>query len=168
MIKNRRNIIIIGALILVLNLLNSSALAAIETDITVTPTEPTPLSKITFTAQITGENVTSVKIYVQECNPTFCFSDWIIGTMETVGSGKYQGEINLTHSDATYIYYWLVVIADGTEYDLQDEKVTLNLKINSNNGNDNDNSNKSPGFELIVLILGITLLAFVLKKKRLK
>lgn len=165
MIKNKKNIIIIGLLILILNLLNSNALAAIETNITIIPIEPEPLSKITFNAQITSENVTNVKIYVQECNPSFCFSDWIIGTMVQISLDEYQGDITLTHSDATYIYYWLVFIANGTEYDLMDEKVTLNLKINNSTDN---NDNKSPGFELTVLIIGITLLAFILKKKRLK
>jgi hypothetical protein len=163
LIKNRRNIIIIGVLIIVINLLNSSALATSKPDITVTPTEPTPLSKITFTAQITYENVTDVKIYVQECSTTLCYPEWLNKTMEPLSSGKYQGDITLKHSNAAYIYYWLVVTANGSIYDLQNDKVTLNLKINTSNGNDD---NKSPGFELIILIIGITLLAYILKKKR--
>jgi hypothetical protein len=154
-----------SVLFLVLIILNSCALSAIETDINYVPAEPAPLSNITFTAQITADNVTSVKIYVQECNPTFCFSDWIIETMSQVGPDEYQGEVKLTHSDATYLFYWLVIVADGTEHDLQEEKGTLNLKISETDGN---GENNSPGFELIALIIGITLLAFIYKKKRLK
>ena len=150
---------------MILNLLNSSALAAIETNITINPTEPAPLSKITFNAQITGKNVTNVKIYVQECNQNICYAVWHNETMSQISSDEYQSSITLTHADATYINYWLVVIADGTEYNLIDDKVTLNLKINNTNEN---NDNKSPGFELIVVIIGITLLAFIPKKKRLK
>jgi hypothetical protein len=138
---------------------------AAEPTMTISPTQPAPLSTITFTAQV-DEPATAVRLLIQECNAHsgVCYARQNL-SMTDLGDGSYKTTVTLEHQDATYIQYSLLVQTDGgwTPY-LEETKVTLQQQSNNNSGG---NTNGSPGFEVAAVLLAATfIMMFVFWHKR--
>lgn len=164
--------IIFGIIIIMSFLLSTLMTAAVPSyDIELSPNKPKPSSSITFTVTFSDDSLTDVNIIVAECkienNDESCFADMIDEPMDKIGSGEYQKQVTLKHSDATYIKYWLAVEENGEIKDLSDELVQIDLDISTSAGEDNgDDSEESPGFELLVLLVSLVILIAIIRKKR--
>ena len=166
--KNLRlSILIVCSVFLCLYLSISSVMAQPAVDITFEPEEPAPESTITFTATVSGENISEVYICLSECKEGLCYADSFNESMDEISEGVYQKEITMIHSDATYIEYWAVFNDNGTWYDFQEE--TANLKTSSDDNGDTtngDDTDDTPGFEMILILLSLVALIFLFKRKR--
>jgi hypothetical protein len=155
-----------------------SALAAepILGEVTLNPEHPTKLTKITFTANIIGEDIKTVKIIVLECNATtgICQNNRDNQTMQHIEGSLYRANVTLDYAPASYITYWVYVESNtGATTTLPDTHgVKLNLSVTSNNGNNGNNSDggkKSPGFEVVLIIAavcGAVILVVLVGRKR--
>ena len=163
-----KKILIAIIVILCLCVLNANVIAGpVVDEITFVPSNPPPVSSITFTAKLSGANIDEVYIIVKECKGDFCFALGFNESMDEIASGQYQKEITLNQPDATNIQYWLIINSDGTWYDFQDEYTEVDLSLPSDgNGGGGDDSGNAPGFELLIMFLSIAILAFIVKRKR--
>lgn len=134
--------------------------------IKVTPDKPALLSDVTFSVDISGDSITSVRIIIRECNKEIglCHAPPQNISMEKVSSDIYEADVTLLHDDVTSITYNVVVKSDGkwTDYD----EYTTYLSVSSNsNGND---SIGTPGFEIFVFLIAIISFSLIYKKIRQK
>jgi len=136
-------------------------------EVTLDPEDPAPQSTITFTAVITSEDtLEEMKLIVQECKEGLCYISSFNESMATVDTDTYQASVTLIHDDATYIKYHLEIKSDGTWY--KNDLTEFDLKVGSDNGNTTPNdTDKTPGFELIILIIAIGVGFILFRKKRL-
>lgn len=135
-------------------------------NVDIEPKEPVAGSQITITADISSENnIDKVYLEIQECKEDLCFTKEN-KTMNLVNS-VYKTTYKLTKTEATYFKYsFSIKFDDGQWYETGKTDVTL--KSSSNNGtNGGDGENKkTPGFELILLIIVLTIFTILLKRKR--
>jgi hypothetical protein len=127
-------------------------------DITLDPVQPSPGATVTFTADVSGDQINGVHLIILECKGVdLCFprSNY---SMDEIETGKYQKSITLKKSEATYIQYFLEINQGGTWYSFESEIEKTNLKI--------DEEDSTPGFELLVFIISLIILIFIIKKKR--
>lgn len=163
--KNKnRHVLLISILVLGLYFSSANVVAdPVVENISTDPTSPAPLSTITVTANINGEDISSVNLTVSECDETVCF---IYNTypMSKSESGDWVAKATL-HDDSgrsTHIKYGFDVIDGGVIYPLTDStwRVDLAAENGDQNGNGGD-GNSTPGFEiiyfLIVIIIGLLL-----------
>ena len=175
-------LITIEILIILLSVLASNVAATpVVDEINYEPENPAPESTVTFTATISGDNITMVNITVSECIDSeelkVCFSKQTV-TMTELGNSEYRAEINLQEDRANYIQYYFDITADGIEERLVNSSWKVNLSTepndNGSNGNGNGNGtngngdNGSPGFEAIVFFIAVAITAMVIIRKRLK
>ena len=166
--KNKK---IIATIFVLMGLIisNASIVSATDPTVTLDPSQPEPKSTVTFTASVDIDDVSEVRLLISECNVNtgICFSDSNKNlSMAEVSDGQYEATTALTHDDATYVQYTLLVKTDAgwTKY-LEETKV--NLKLSDNNGGNTNNG--SPGFEIIGFIFSaMFILAFYNKRKRKK
>ena len=155
------NIFLIGILILNIYSLVAGVVANAEPtviDITFYPEEPAPLSTITFNATVDGDDISAVYLIVEECAGLICYKVQNV-TMNEVGNGTYQAEATLKRDDATMVKYHLKIESNGAWY--ENERVEFDLSEKTNG----QNSKKTPGFELIILIMSIIAVTFYIKKR---
>lgn len=154
-----------GVLILGLCFLMSSMAVAEPTvlEITSEPGHLAPLSTITFTARLSGENISEVYIIVKECKgEDQCFFPKINESMTKDAMGEYQAKVTLKHAKADNIGFWLVVKSDdGFWYDFQDDVKKIGLTVGPS-----DDDKGIPGFELVTMIFVIVMILFVFKKRK--
>jgi hypothetical protein len=167
-----KKILVAAIVVIGLYLTSASVLAdPVVNEITLDPSVPAPLATVTFTANITGEDITGVYINIKECKDDFCYLDSLNESMDLVDD-LYQVDVELTKSDVNNIEYWLEIESGGVWYSFADDFVQLYLDVpedgdNGDDGNgDTTDSDDSPGFELIVFFLGIAILIFILRRKR--
>jgi len=175
--KNRkRNIISIAIVILGLFISSAGVIAdPVVENITTYPTSPALLSTITVTVNITGENISSVDLMVSECDETVCFI-YNAYQMNKTESGDWTAEATLQDDSgrSTHIEYRFGVNDSGVPYTLTDEnwRVDLATENGDQNGNggttNNEDSNGSPGFEIISLLVAVSIGLLLLKRKRLR
>jgi len=165
--KNRMKIISLVVLLLVgFYLFNTGVSAELTVgDITLDPKEPSPLSTLTFTVDISGDSISEVRLLVQECNGNtgICYL-WQNVSMADKGSDSYETDVTLKHEDATYITYKLEIKSDGTWEKPDGTKLNLTLNPGNNNNTPNDD-NETPGFELISFLVAIIVGAIILRKR---
>lgn len=166
----KRNVLIASIVILGLCLMNTTVLAEPTVDsVSTEPTNPTHQAAITVTAAITGEDITSVKILVGECDSRtgVCFI-WSTHDMEQNGNGDWVATATLedTSGVSNYISYKFEIVDGGTQYNLTDESWEIDITIESDNGDNGDDDNGSPGFEIIVFLAAIAISVILLKRKR--
>jgi len=162
----KRKILIMIIMIFSLYISSVNVIAdPVVNEITTVPANPTPQSTIAITADISGEDITSVNVTVSECKIGLCF---IYNTypMSKNDAGDWVGHATLQDDsgDSTYIKYQFEVIDSGVEYTL-DEDLKVNLTI-ENNDNTPSNNGKTPGFEIITLLVAIIIGTVLLRKKR--
>lgn len=176
--KNLKNVLVI---ILLAGLcLSIAGIATAEEPsvgkISISPEKPTRQSKVNFSVQITGDNIEKVYVKVEECvgdpdSPDyFCYAGLLNVSLNDV-SGTWKGTGTLQYANSDEGHCWLVVKSNGIWYDFKNDKSTwTNFKIiaaNNNGANGGDSTNnKSPGFELILVIVSIVVALFIYKKKR--
>jgi len=167
---NMRNILVVSIVFLGLCLAGSGVVAeSVVSNVSVSPTEPEPLSTITITATITSdEEIETVNLVIKECIGTpeesgLCYTPET-KEMTSAGDDIYTIDYSLQHSDAGYFGYHFEI--NGVEYGDGDTNVVL--KAGSSNGGNGggDDDNGSPGFELISLLIAISIGVFLLKRKR--
>ena len=170
--KNKiRQVLMINVLALGMYLMTFGMIVAAEpsvVEITYDPQTPVAGSTVTFSATVSGEDITAVHIIVQECNEQICFLKHNI-SMDEIDSLEYQKEVNLTRDDATIVKYNLVIESNGVWYDFKDDIKQFDLAAspdnNQNNGNDGGNT---PGFELAPFFIAIMIGALYIRRKRLR
>ncbi len=168
--KKIKKSIIFGIIVIMSFLLSTLITVAVPSyDIEINPKKPKASSTVTFTVTFSDDTPTAVNIIVAECklveNDESCFADTINEPMDKIESGKYQKQVTLKHSDATYIKYWLEVEENGEIEDLSDELVQIDLDV-SNSGGGNGDSEESPGFELFILVISLVFIITIIRKKR--
>jgi hypothetical protein len=166
--KNGRKII---PIIVVISIIGAIAISATDIEssignITVSPSEPAALSTITISAEVSGEAPSEVRVTVEECNGNtgVCYPDIQNVSMSRLSAGNYQTDVTLKHSDATYITCKVIAKISGT-WKSSEKKVNLSENTNGNNG---DDDNKTPGFEVIILLIAIGVSLIVMSRKRVK
>ncbi len=142
-------------------------------NINTNPEKPEPQSTVTVIANISGENITSVTLFVLECNynteQCYVSNNY---EMELNSEGKYVKTLALedTQGRTDHIQYFFTVMDSGTEYQLTDDSWLVDLDIDSNKNDskdDNQNSdNGTPGFEFIFVIIALFISMLFIYKKR--
>jgi len=125
-------------------------------NILVTPSHPAPLSDVTFSVEIEGNDISSVRLIVRECNKEtgVCHAPPQNASMSNVGGNTYETEVTLIHDDVTSITYNIEIKSEGKWMESDESTTTLNVKSEDTDSNGND-SNDTPGFEIILLILAM-------------
>jgi hypothetical protein len=165
-------ILIIGILFLGLSISTVSADPTVGSIVTV-PSSPEPLSTITIIVPITGENISSVKVVVSECNyeEELCYVSSQPTEMTLNDNGGYEAEITLQDDlgRSDHLQYAFIVNDSGVDYRLEDEAWTTDLDLgNGDTPSDGDNGgdNGTPGFELSILLIAVFVSIILLKRKR--
>jgi len=143
--------------------LSTSSIADATVDII--PEKPSPEGTVEITTQVTDENVIAVYLLLQECNGNtgICYSTENI-TMTSTIDNVFTSSITLTHDDATYLQYTIVVQTDQgwTEYH-KETKVYYEISSPNNGNTDPDDS---PGFEFAALALSIMFISLILYRRK--
>jgi hypothetical protein len=168
MIKRLRKIFLISVFFTGMFLLNLGTLAIgnpIVGDIILNPEKPKMQSDVTFTVDISGDSISSVRLVLNECNKpkAICHAPPQNVSMNKVSGNTYRTVVILQWDDVSSITYHIEVISDGKwiEY----EEFTTNLDIGSDGSSD---SNDSPGFEIMVFLLAIVGVVLLFKKFKFK
>ncbi len=134
-------------------------------EIMINPVQPAVQSLITFTVDVTGEQVLGVYIIVQECNEKtgICYTPQNM-SMSEITQGTYQTRLTLIYPDATYIQY-SVNVHSATGWNKTPD-IKTNLAEPSNGSNDGSTNTKSPGFEIFILVLSLSIVGSVLLRKK--
>jgi uncharacterized membrane protein YeaQ/YmgE (transglycosylase-associated protein family) len=168
--KNEQKFLLFVIVIGIITATFGSAVATepILGEVTLNPEHPTKLSKITFSANVIGEDIKTVKIVVLECNATsgICQSNRDNQTMQHIEGSLYRSNVTLDYAPASYITYWVYVESNtGITITLPDAHgVKINLSATSNNGN--SDGKKSPGFEVVLFIAAVCGAMILLGRKR--
>ncbi|UCF13062.1 MAG: hypothetical protein JSW06_02085 [Thermoplasmatales archaeon] len=171
MMKNKnRHVLLISILILGLYFSSANVVAdPVVENISIDPTNPAPLSTITITANIDGENITNVNLSVGECNKTagVCYVYHQI-TMTEKTEGQYTAELTLEKSKASYISFAFDITYDGETKKLEDDSWDVDLSIESGNGDTTNggDGDSVPGFEIIYFLITISIGILVHRNKR--
>ncbi len=147
-------------------LLSSISVTADPTiiDINIEPTEPTPLSTITFTVTIDNTtNIEDVRFILQECQEDMCFVDKWNESMNII-NGVYQTSITLLHKQATQFKYNIAIKSNETWFTSETTYVNLSIAEQNNPPENNPGNNSTPGFELVLILFSIGFY-LVLKKR---
>ena len=166
----KRNIIpwVVLLLGLYLSTLNVSAEIATVNQVTVEPEELTLFSTVTITADITGDDVSTVNLTVGECDDVagVCYKYHRV-TMTKLPTGEYQAEVTLTSSAATYIYCeFLIINSSGSSEQIRDDSWKFNLSPDADGTNGGADTNGTPGFELVLMLVSIVVVVFLIYRKR--
>jgi hypothetical protein len=170
--KNEQKIIVFVALAVMFFFGTSIGVAVAPTieEITLSPPDPTPQSTIIFSVDISGNNISSVRLWLQECNNTICFIPVQNVSMAfDSSSDKYETQITLARPETTYIDYNVQVNYIGGF--IKSTTTKLYLAENSNgdqNGGNGNTDKKTPGFELVSFIVAAGLAVLLLRRKRLR
>ena len=170
--KKVRKYILIGVLVIGLTTILSGAVIGEDiADFILVPENPAPKSNVTFYVNISGENISSVNLTVEECSEEFkvCFSSQEV-QMDNITTNKYVATVTLKEKDATYIKYFLKIITNGIETNLTDDTWRTDLSIEpdtyqSNGTNGENGTSDTPGFELILLVVSVIFVLFLFKRK---
>jgi hypothetical protein len=172
--KNERKIIVFVILAVISFFGTNIGVAVAPTieEITLSPSNPTPQSTITFSADISGDTPSDVWLMVEECNRTLnvCYPDVQNVSMEKIETGPYETNVTLKYAGATYITYWISVKSDGEWIKSSKTEFNLSEKPNGNQNGDDGNGNSgnnTPGFELVPFLIAVGLVILFFRRKRL-
>jgi uncharacterized membrane protein YeaQ/YmgE (transglycosylase-associated protein family) len=169
--KNEQRFLLFFLVIGIITATFGSALAAVPIlgEVTLSPEHPTKLSKITFTVNVSGEDIKTVKIIVLECNATtgICQNNRDNQTMQHIEGSFYRANVTLDYTPASYITYWVYVESNAETTILPNTHgVKFNLSVASNNGNNDNGGKKTPGFEGVLFIAAVCGAMILLGRKR--
>ncbi len=132
------------------------------------PTIPTAKSTVKFSVDVSGDDITFVRLNVQECNAKtgICHQTQNL-TMSKISDITYVQDVTLTYTDTTYITYWVAVQYGSLWKD--GAKTKLNLSTQQPDGNQTDgsgNHKKTPGFELPIVVVAVAVSLILIGRKR--
>jgi PKD repeat protein len=156
--------------IVVIGMLGTTIGQAVATDpqvetVTFNPSEPAVQSTVTVTATITGDTVEAVRFIYKECDPELCKLTENISMTET-SEGVYEATFTLTYDKATYMTYHFNIKSGGSWKEI--DKVDITLQPKQNGDSNGNGSNPSPGFELLLVLVALSVLVILFGKKRYK
>jgi hypothetical protein len=162
-------LVIVGALSIIGTSLASAGTADPTIGIPILiPSNPTAQSKITFSVDVSGDDITSVKLNVEECNAKtgICHQAQNL-TMNKVGDITYTQDVTLTYSDTTYITYWIAVQYGSLWKDSGKTKLNLSTQQpDHNNTNGSGDNKKQPGFEVPLVVIAVVASLILIGRKR--
>jgi hypothetical protein len=163
--KKIKNIFIISIVFFSIFLFSNNILADDIASIEIIPEKPEPESEIEIRTFIDINGIEQVNIKIQECDikTGLCYPDTRKNiTMNKVDDNNFIATHKLIEPKASYIQYDLLVKSDlGWEILIEEEKT--NLADSSINGNGNEDT---PGFEIIVLFLAVSIIILLLNKRK--
>jgi hypothetical protein len=135
-------------------------------EISVSPLSPAAQSTITISIPISGGTPSEVRVKIEECNGRtgICYPKIQNVSMSLVSVGNYQAKVTLIHTDATYINCTIAAKLNGTWMPSAKWKV-VNLSENSN-GNGDNGGNKTPGFDVVLIVIAIGISLIMIRRKR--
>jgi hypothetical protein len=137
-------------------------------EVTISPSNPTALSNVTFTAKVTGDDINAVHLIYSECDSEICKLTKNT-TMTETSEGTYEATINLAWDKANHITYYFNIYCTGIWTKTEYVNVTLTPSNGNHNGNGNTtNGDKSPGFEILLFVAAIGGSVILLARKRFK
>lgn len=163
--KKRGILSIILLLLCIVFMASSSAQQAVVTRVTIDPENPIRGTGFTMTAEFEMSDIAEVFVYIQECDAEtgICYFSNNL-TMRFEQPQVYTLNYEFEDGRATYFsYHFNIRTLAGTWIKTQDVEVDL-IADPSLNGNGSDNS--TPGFEIILSMLSIVLIALIFKRKR--
>ena len=134
-------------------------------DITLIPAHPAPQSVVTFSVDITGDSVSSVRIVLNECDKPrgICHAPPQNVSMSKKSGNTYEAKVTLKWDDVTSITYHIELKSDGKWIEYEDHTTTL-----STNSGDSNDSNGSPGFEIIIFLIAMIFVMLLLNRSKSK
>ncbi len=144
----------------------------------VSPTEPTQKTEVTFSVGVTGDDIEGVWIEIEECTDPdsdnyFCHPVYNVSAIES--NGMWEATATLVYSDTAEAHCWPIVKANGTRISYKSDFTKwTNFTVApaqdepDGNGGDIDGDNgKTPGFELVFVMISVAAVFLIYKKKRL-
>lgn len=133
--------------------------------ITLEPAHPAPQSVVTFSVDISGDSISSVRIVLNECDKErgICHAPPQNVSMSKKSGNTYEARVTLQWDDVTSITYHIELKSNGKwiEYDAH----TITLSTNQGSSND---SNGSPGFEILTFLIAIICVVLLINRFKLK
>jgi hypothetical protein len=131
-------------------------------NIKLNPEKPAPQSVVTFSVDISGGSIQSVRILLNECDKDkgICHVPPQNVSMSKKSGNTYEGKVTLKWDDVTSITYHIELKSNGKWIEYEDHTTFLSTH--------SGNSNGSPGFEItffIILIIGFVIFLKKLKSK---
>ena len=140
------------------------------------PESPEPESTVTVTANITGDEISSVNLTVSECTDegdnVACFAFQTV-KMSLNSDGFYEANFTLKDAEgrSNHIKYELTVISNDTSFDFTDSSFRADLSEapGDNNTTPTKEEDKGiPGFEIVFVLMALIIGLFLFKQKRLR
>jgi len=126
--------------------------------VTINPSEPLPLSTITFNVTILcNDTIDEVRLFVQECRVDLCFVHSFNISMEKITNDTYQGRCTLIEEEATQIKYHLKISCNKTEYITNTTLLPLAIDTKTNTTQNSQDPAPIPGFEIPLYVLSVAL-----------
>jgi hypothetical protein len=144
---------------------SANVMAESTATVEIEPEEPTRLSTVTFTVNVTSdENIQEIHLITHECRQGLCYAD---AEVTLVKSGDdYTGQYTYSHDDSIYIEYWVNIDTDQETGKQITDVIRTYLDVDSSNGGTNGESNDNPGFELFTILIAIVIGVILVKRKR--
>lgn len=122
------------------------------------PTNPLPLSTITFYAGIYNNSteIEEVRLMAQECMDGLSFiesQNISMNYMYSCCMDFYEAEVNLIHEDATQVKYHLEIKSNGTWHQYEQNVISLSIPDKKETGNIVVNT--TSGFDLPLIFLSM-------------
>ena len=134
-------------------------------EITLNPENPAPKDTITFTVTLeSNEDIDEVRLILEECEESLCYQDGFNESMEKNNDGKYEVEITLKHQTAVELKYRIKMKSGDVWYD--SDLMELALSAHQNGGQ--APGTNSPGFGVVTLLVILSIVLLLYKKKRFK
>jgi hypothetical protein len=132
------------------------------------PNNPTAQSKIQFSVDVSGDDITFVRVNVEECNGKTGVCHQVQNlTMSKVSDITYTQDVTLVYSDSTYITYWIAVQYGSLWKDSAHTRLNLTVPQPDNNQtNGSGNNKKSPGFEIPIVVIAVSISLILIGRKR--
>ena len=148
-------------------------------NIEITPTQPEQETDVTYSVEISGDNIQEVWIEIEECTDPesddyYCHSVYNVSTTEE--DGTWTVTETLMYSDTHEAHCWPIVLDNGTWYSYKNDyskwtnfTVTAAEEPDDNGGDvdgDGDDNGGTPGFELVLLMISIAIVFVLYNRKR--
>ena len=126
-------------------------------EIKLVPAYPAPKSDVTISTDITGGDVTKVRLIINECNKEtgICYLPRNMSMSKKSGN-TYEAKITLEWDEVTSITYHISLESDGKWIEYEEHTTLLSTSSNDSNG--------SPGFEIFIFLIAILGMIFYFKK----
>lgn len=131
-------------------------------EIILDPDHPPIQSKVTFSVDISGDSISSVRLILNECNKPkkICHAPPQNVSMSKVNDNTYETVVKLQWDDVTSITYHIEIKSDGKWIEYDEHSTALSTNSGDSNG--------SPGFEIMFFLMAVICVVLLFKKYRYK